>query len=126
MFETAIRNHYRFSGPLGFATCEDLWDLDLGTLNGMATGLFKELKSLDETPDFLGSNSEAAIEGAILRTKLDIVKRVIEVKLADAKAAEEAKAAREDRQLLIDLLHEKKLEQKKEMTVEELVEALDQ
>jgi hypothetical protein len=77
---------------------------------------------MDDTPDFL--NSGESVNSQEIRTKLDIVRRVIEVKLAEAEQAEKAKAIAEDRQLLIDILHEKKLEQKKGMTVEGLELAL--
>ncbi len=44
MFEKASRLKLRIATAMGQLTVEDLWDLNLATLNAIAKGLNKQLK----------------------------------------------------------------------------------
>jgi len=90
-FLVATRNKFRFATPKGHVTVEDLWDLPLTSksgadLNTVAQTLYKEAQEA-ATPSFVApvkTTSDAAL-------KLEVVKEVIAVRLAEA--AERAQAA---------------------------------
>jgi len=85
LFERASRMKIRFETEKGNIATEDLWDLpltDLGSggvyLDGIAQGLHKELKDSAAT-SFVVKKSQT---NETCELKLEIVKRVIDFKLA--------------------------------------------
>ncbi len=103
MFEKASRLKIRFETTRGALTVEDLWDLPLtnGGLNldRIAVALSREIKSQD-TESFVVQETR---KNEVLQLKFDIVKHVIDVKLAE-RAADKATAdvkAKKDRILEI-------------------------
>lgn len=121
-FEQASRLQVRFTTPKGSLTVEDLWDLPLTASNGgasldnIAKGLNRQLKEAD-TESFVVKATKA---DEVLQLKFDLVKHVIEVRLAEAEVAKNAKKKREDKQKLLEVLDRKKNAQLENLSVEEI------
>ena len=128
MFEKASRLKIRFATTLGVISTEDLWDLPLTShrsvsLDDIARSLHREIK--DSAEESFVTKATAADEK--LQLGFDIVKHVIEVKLAEREVAATAAAKKAEKQKLLSLIAEKQEGALKEKSVEELqamVEAL--
>jgi len=122
MFEKASKLKLRFKVAVGLITTEDLWNLSLEELNTLAKALNKEVKDASEE-SFIKTKSA---DDEILLLKFDIVKRVIEVKLAEL----EAKKARKDRkarnQQIIALMAKKENEALEGKSLDELRSLLEE
>lgn len=107
MFEKASRVKLRFRTQRGLITAEDLWDLPLTggamSLDSIAKALSRELKT-DEEESFVLKQTRA---NTTLILKLDIVKRVIEFKLAKAERSSTRAANRVKRERLLGILAKK-------------------
>lgn len=108
MFEKASRLKLRFMTPRGGVTTEDLWDLPLTSENGLsldslARELHRELKTSEEE-SFVKPKTSA---NTTLTLKFEIVKRVIEVKLAEAEARLQATERKNKKEKLLGIIAEK-------------------
>lgn len=108
MFEKATKEKYRFETARGNITTEDLWDMPLTNLDGfsldnLAKSLNRALKESEEE-SFVIQRSNAS---NVIDSKLDIVKRVIEVKLLDIKEKENAVAKEAKKGKILDILADK-------------------
>lgn len=126
MFEKASRLKLRFTSPVGPLSVEDLWDLPLTSKTGKA--------NLDDLAKFLHkrvSESEVSFverpaeSNTVAKLQFDIVKHVIDTKLAERDAAKAAAEKRATKQRIIDLIAEKKDEALKGKSLEELQGMLD-
>jgi hypothetical protein len=122
MFDKATRLKLRFETPKGSLSTEDLWDLPLtngrsnASLNEIAKGISRQLKeNVDE--DFVNQSRKA---DEVLELKLDIVKHVIAIRIAENDAAKLAAEKREKKQRLMDLIARKQDEQLEGKSLEEL------
>ena len=111
MFERASRKALRFNSPKGLLTVEDLWQLPLtsaknANLDDIARGLHAELKT--ETISFV-TKTDAADEDTKLA--FNIVKHIIDVRLAENEAKRNASERSEKRQQLLALIAAKETEQ---------------
>jgi hypothetical protein len=79
MFEQASRQKLRFSTTKGVLSTEDLWDLSLESLDALAKGVNKDVKEQSEE-SFIKKASTVSKD---LQFRLDILKHIIEVKLAE-------------------------------------------
>lgn len=126
-FEKASRHALRFTTPKGAVTTEDLWDLPLtaanggASLNNIALTINRQLKET-ETESFV---DPAPKTDAVLQLKLDIVKHVISVRQAENEAAKSAKAIKEQKQKLLEILDRKKNAELEGKSVEELEALLE-
>ena len=102
MFEAAIRNKYRFPYK-GNASVEDLWDLTPKDLDGVFKTLNSQIK-VNQEESLLATKSAADTE---LAAKIEIVKYIVGVKLADAEKAKQAKENKEKKQKLMALIADK-------------------
>lgn len=93
MFEKASRLKLRFSTTQGQLSTEDLWDLSLTSLDNMAKKVNKELRDECEESFIPSVNKSRTSTNNSL--KLDILKHVISVKVAEQeyKKARAEKAA---------------------------------
>lgn len=124
LFEKATKGHFRFQYN-GTITAEDLWDLDLDALNIIGTAIIKELKAASEE-SLIAVKSKG---NKVLELKLDIIKRVIEVKLEDeAKSDRRANNKRRKEKLLeaISAKQDAALESKSMRTLLAEYEALEE
>lgn len=102
LFERATRLKIRFNSPQGQLSVEDLWDTPLtatnaarANLNDIAKGLYTQLKDSEEVNFVPTAGKQDDLERRLLQTMFDIVKHIIDVKVAerDARLQEQNKAA---------------------------------
>lgn len=105
LFIKAIRNKYRFTSTKGHLTVEDLWDLSLTALDGIAISIYDELEKAGKK-SFVKQQTKLSGE---LQNKLDIAKYVIDTKMTEAAA----KKDRVQKKGQLDFL--KKIKEQKEM-----------
>ncbi len=79
LFEIATRNRYRFTYK-GVMTVEDLWDLSVDALDAIFKTLNRQKKTADE--DSLLAVKSA--EDTELANKIELVKYIVSIKLAEA------------------------------------------
>lgn len=126
IFEQASRRKLKFSTAQGLINVEDLWDLPL-TARGSGVSLDAIAVELDDKLQ-TGKKSfvvETKKENALLQLKFDIVKHVIDTKLAE-KAAEEDKAEKAERKRqLAAVLVKRQTEHLEAMSEEDIRKELD-
>ena len=125
MFEQASRLKLRFESAKGLLSVEDLWDLPLTStrstsLDEIARSLHLQLKSGTDV-SFVDpeKKSDPAIQMAF-----DLVKHVIDTRLAENAAAAAASANKERKQKLLGILANKQDEALLGMSVEDLRAAI--
>lgn len=120
LFETASRKAFRFETSKGLLTTEDLWKLPLPTLDNLAKGFNKQLKEAQEE-SFIEPSSK---ETESLNQRFEIVKRVIEVRLAERDEIEQAKEREAKRARLMQILGQKQDQLYESLSMEEIQEQL--
>lgn len=116
MFEKASKLKIRFSSDRGLISVEDLWDLSLTELDKIAIALNNELKAA-ETESFI---KKVATQSPVTQLMFDIVKRVIEVRLADLDKAEKAEVTRLKKQQIMSIIADKESDELKGTSLEDL------
>lgn len=114
MFEKASRLKLRFKSVNGLVSVEDLWDVPLTHLDSIAKALRKELRENEES--FISETKKNTTN----ELAFEIVKQVIEVRLAEK---EEKKAAAEKaakKQRLLEILENKQNASLENLTEEQL------
>lgn len=102
MFEKASRLKLRFQYN-GSLSSEDLWDLSLEHLDALYLKLKAEAKEVNQD----GLLSKPTRETRILDIKIQMVKRVFEVKQAEAEARKTRAERRAKKERLMEVLAEK-------------------
>lgn len=129
MFAFATKKKIRFETSKGLLSVEDLWDLPLTSDNGrpnlddIAKGIYKAMKEGEEV-SFVKSNAASNAAFNVLKTKFDIVKYIIDVKLAEAEAAKKAKEIKARNQRILGLIAQKEDEALASKSKEELLAML--
>ena len=126
MFEKASRLKVRFGTTKGDITVEDLWDLPLTNRNGfdldnVAKALNKAVKDSGEESFVLKKNKA----NAVLELKFEIVKHIIDVKIAEADANEKKVETKAEKELYDSIIADKETEGLKEMSLKELKKKRD-
>ena len=121
MFEVAVRNKFRFPFK-GVISVEDLWDLSVQQLDG----IFKMLKSQEKKAQEESLLDTRTPEDEVLKTKIDIIRHIVTVKLDEAKQAERAKENHDQKQKILGILAEKQDADLRNKTPEELQAMLNQ
>ena len=121
MFEVAVRNKFRFPFK-GVISVEDVWDLSVQQLDG----IFKTLKSQEKKAQEESLLDTRTPEDEALKTKIDIIRYIVTVKLDEAKQAERAKENRDQKQKILGILAEKQDADLRSKTPEELQAMLNQ
>lgn len=121
IFEQAVRLKIRFDTPKGMLSVEDLWDLPLTSTRGanlddIARGLFALLRSGNDV-SFVNPEQKS---DPTAQLRFDLAKHVIDIRLAENKAASEASANREKKQRLLGIIAEKEGQALTALSVEEL------
>jgi hypothetical protein len=119
MFEQATRLKIRFQSNIGTITTEDLWDLSLENLDSLAKILRKKVE--DSEVSFI---SQTKPDDKI-QLRFDLVKRVIDVKLAERDAAKVAQANRDRKAKILGILASKQDAALGEMSQEDLLKELE-
>ena len=115
LFEIATRKKFRFPFK-GMISTEDLWDLSVNNLDAVFKALNAESKQAKE--ESLLTTKSA--EDTILDMKIDIVKHIVNVKLAEAAEREQAVAKREQKRKLEALIANKQNAELEGKSLEEL------
>lgn len=110
IFETAVRNKFRFRAANGMLTTEQLFDLPLTSTTGKAN-LNDIAVAISDEVDRLGTKSfvaSATTDPArtLLNTQLDVVKAVIETKQAENATALAERNRRDERAKLLDAIEQ--------------------
>lgn len=126
VFEKASKQKLRFESNRGMLTVEDLWDLPLKHRSGLdldtlAKGLNRQIKEQEEESFVVKASSTSTT----LKTKFDIVKHIIDVRLAEKEKAEEAAAKKAKKDKIMEVIARKEDQSLENLSVEELKSMLD-
>lgn len=131
IFEYITRNKIRFASSRGELTAEQLWDVPLRStrddfnLNVIAKAASKAFKDISEE-SFV--ETKKTPEHDRREMTLEVVKYVIDVKLAEEKAAETHATRKKEKEQLLAILAEKQLGKLSDLSEKELqrrIAALD-
>lgn len=122
LFLQATREKFRFESNKGDLSVEQLWDLPLTSRTGfdldtVAKAVNANLKASNEESFVNVSNNPAVSR---LQAQLEVVKAIIEVKLAQAEATKKRAEKAVERQRLMEVLHSKKDQELQGLSVEEI------
>lgn len=115
LFEIATRNRYRFTYK-GVMTVEDLWSLGVKDLDTIFKTLNRQKKAADED-SLLATKSAADTE---LANKIELVKYIVSVKLAEAEDRKNAAEKKEQRDKILAIMAKKQDAKLENMDVSEL------
>ena len=120
-FEIATRNRYRFNYK-GVMTVEDLWSLRVEDLDAIFKMLNRQKKTADE--DSLLATKSA--EDQDLANKIDIVRYIVSVKLAEAAERVSAAEKKAQRDKIMEIVAKKKDKALEDMGIDDLMKKLEE
>ena len=120
LFEIATRNRYRFNYK-GVMTVEDLWSLRVEDLDAIFKMLNRQKKTADE--DSLLATKSA--EDQDLANKIDIVRYIVSVKLAEAAERVSAAEKKAQRDKIMEIVAKKKDKALEDMGIDDLMKKLE-
>lgn len=121
LFEIATRNRYRFNYK-GVMTVEDLWNLRVEDLDAIFKMLNRQKKTADE--DSLLATKSA--EDQDLANKIDIVRYIVSVKLAEAAERVSAAEKKAQRDKIMEIVAKKKDKALEDMGIDDLMKKLEE
>ena len=121
LFEIATRNRYRFNYK-GVMTVEDLWSLRVEDLDAIFKMLNRQKKTDDE--DSLLATKSA--EDQDLANKIDIVRYIVSVKLAEAAERVSAAEKKAQRDKIMEIVAKKNDKALEDMGIEDLMKKLEE
>ena len=121
LFEIATRNRYRFNYK-GVMTVEDLWSLRVEDLDAIFKALNRQKKTADE--DSLLATKSA--EDTELANKIELVKYIVSVKLAEAADRVSAAEKKVQRDKILEIVAKKKDKALEDMGIEDLMKKLEE
>ena len=121
LFEIATRNRYRFNYK-GVMTVEDLWSLRVEDLDAIFKMLNRQKKTADE--DSLLATKSA--EDQDLANKIEIVRYIVSVKLAEAAERVSAAEKKAQRDKIMEIVAKKKDKALEDMGIEDLMKKLEE
>ena len=121
IFEKATRGKFRFEHA-GLIGVEELWDLSLEGLDSIFKQLNSQLKQVNEE-SLLEVKSD---EDEKIAVKVEIIRHIVAIKLAEQKAKEEESERAAKKQQLYKILQEKQIEEIKGNTVENIQQMIDE
>jgi hypothetical protein len=120
IFEKATREKLRFSSAKGQLNVEDLWGLSLAALDRIAVGIHEKLES-SGTKSFIGRPSVKSREESL---RFEIVKHIIDVKVQENEDSRKKVEVASQKEFLENLLKEKKMDELKGLTPEQIEEKI--
>ena len=122
MFEKAARMKLRFSTPKGNLSVEDLWDLPLAGKDGTANldDLAKEFYKKHRDGEELSFVKTVKKAETTTKLQLDIVLRIIEVRLEEEERRKQAVVNKEKKDRILSIMAEKENASLKEASMDEL------
>jgi thiamine monophosphate kinase len=126
IFEEAAKQKLRFTSPGigGSFSVENLYEMPLDVLDGIAVSLDKIVKESDVVSFVKSSKNSDKNKKAQLA--FQIVLAVIEFKLLEISKTEKELELKEKRQELLSMIREKEKEEVKSLSKEELLKQLDE
>lgn len=127
MFEQASRLKLRFESKKGLLTTEDLWTLPLKAtgnsvdLDEVAKLVHQEMKNSEDV-SFVTPVSN---NNTVAQLKMDVVKHIIAVKVAERDAAQKARDTKERKQKILEVIARKQDETLVNSSIEELEKMLE-
>lgn len=121
IFEIASKMKFRFPYK-GLITTEDLWDLSVSQLDVVYKTLNKDVKQSQEDSLLC----DAHVEDIELRTKIEIVKHIFNVKQMEAEERKVAAANAEKKQRILEILARKQDDSLQNMSEDELHRMLEE
>ena len=121
IFEVATRNKMRFVFR-GLVSVEDLWDLSTKDLDSIFKTLNAQLKQ-EKEESLLEVKTQQNEE---LDTKVQIVKYIVQVKLAEEQARLNARKIKEQKQKILEILSVKEDTDLQNKSTEELTKMLNE
>lgn len=121
LFEIATRNRYRFNYK-GVMTVEDLWNLNVEALDAIFKTLNRQKKTADE--DSLLTTKSA--EDTELANKIELVKYIVSVKLAEAAERVSSAEKKAQRDKIMEIVAKKKDKALEDMGIDELMKKLEE
>lgn len=115
LFIIATRCKYRFPYK-GLITIEDLWDLTPTALDSVFKELNAKLKRTGEESLLQTEDKETAV----LKRQIEIIKYILNIKLEEGKAREQAAANAAKRQHIMDILASKEDQALQNMSADDL------
>lgn len=121
IFEVASRQKLRFDTVRGQVSVEDLWDLPLTSntgkpnLDSIAVDLHKKMN--ESSLSFVSNRTKDQTETAV---KFQLVKHVIDVKMAEAAEAASARDRAEKRNLILGEINRRQEQELLNLPLEEL------
>ena len=126
IFENATRQALRFNSPVGALSTEDLWTLPLTAsaarpnLDDIARELNRRLKETEDESFVSTTRKDSK-----LQLRFDVVKHIIDVKLAEQDAAKTLAANATRKQQLLELIEKKQLGELENKSIEDLRKELE-
>ena len=127
LYKQASRLKLRFESNKGFLSVEQLWDVPLMSPSGFCLDHIARNVSLALKDTGEGSFVEDVIpEGKEENElRLEILKDIIAVKIAERKAKQDEKAKAQEKQRLLEILAKKKDSALEELSVEEIQKRIE-
>jgi len=115
LFKIAAKKKYRFNYK-GVISVEDLWDLDVEALDS----IYKNLKKQQKTSQEESLLETVSKEDKEINNKIEIIKTIVNDKLAAKEKAIKATEKRIQNQKILEIMADKKDAALKEKSIEEL------
>lgn len=116
MFKQASKMKLRFATSKGNLSVEDLWDLNLITLDKLAVALDEEI-SKSPRRSFI---AETTSKNEVAELKLDILKDIIKTKMEEKNKKDAEKQRLSEKNKLLEILAKKQNESLENLSIEEL------
>lgn len=118
-WQLVTRGKLRFQTSRGMLSVEQLWDLSLADLDLLAVQL--EQESNKKTKSFLKVKTK---EDKIAKAMFDVVLDILNTKIEEQEAAEEARANKAHNEKIFALIEQKQDEQLSKLSVKQLKDRL--
>jgi len=116
MYKVASKMKLRFATSKGNLSVEDLWDLNLITLDKLAVALDEEI-SKSPRKSFI---AETTPENEVAKLKLDILKDIIKTKMEEKNKKDAEKQRLSEKNKLLEILAKKEEASLENLSIEEL------
>lgn len=121
VFMNATRKKYRFSTAKGNLTTEQLWDLPLESLDEIWQKINATIEDASRT-SLLSVRSNKNVE---LTEKAEVVKAIVEYKLAAAEKADKARQTKAEKERILNIIAAKQEQELASMSIDELKKKLE-
>lgn len=122
MYKEALKMKLRFATSKGNLSTEDLFSLNLQDLDKIAVGLDEELSKRPKK-SFI---SDVTPETKVVELRFNIVKDIINTKLAEKVAKEQSKEKQAKKAQLMEILARKQAESLENLSEEELLKRIQE